>query len=663
MNPSCISLRPAFFAGLSTLLLLPSAAQDPGRPAFPPMSLAREASGKGIPGALGPNVRAVAAWYGKTEEEFRAWCLREASLRADARGRLFYACPGLTQLGATAPMTSSSMITTGSYDDELAFRLHSKPGATRVIYLDFDGHTTSGTNWKAGATLVTPPYDTDGNTASFTATELANIQDIWRRVAEDYAGFDVNVTTQDPGIEALRKSSSTDTAYGIRVCIGGSSSDWYGANAGGVAYLGSFSWSSDTPCYVFEAQLGNGNPKYVAEAASHEAGHTVSLRHDGRLDDPATTTTNEAKEYYEGHGNWAPIMGVGYYRDVVQFSKGDYAFASNTEDDLAVMQNHMPLAPDDHGDGITTATLVGGSSFSRTGIISRRAEADMFGFSTGAGTISLTATPAAVSPNLDIALSLYDGAGNLMTTANPTTLGASLSLSVPAGTYYAAVDGTGTGTAFTAYTDYGSLGHFTLAGSTVATGNQPPVVAVSNSTPVAGIAPVAVAFSSAGTYDPDGSIAAYDWDFGDGSVGSTAANPTHSYSTPGTYYASLVVTDNGGLSSSRMLTITVTGDNRIFVSSVNMTLASNKAGTTAKAAVTIKGIDGQVKSGATVSGVWSGVVSGSSSAITASTGTATLTSPRSKRSGTFTFTVTGVTLSGGTYTPSLNTTSSGTVTR
>jgi PKD repeat protein len=307
--------------------------------------------------------------------------------------------------------------------------------------------------------------------------------------------------------------------------------------------------------------------------------------------------------------------------------------------------------------------MVGGSSFSRTGVVSRRTEADMIGFTTGAGTISLTATPATGSPNLDIALSLYDGAGNLMTTANPSTLGASLSLSVPAGTYYAAVDGAGTGTAFTAYTDYGSLGYFSLTGSTVPTGNQPPVVAVSNSTPVTGIAPFAVAFSSAGTYDPDGSIASYDWDFGDGSAGSTSPNPTHTYSTPGTYYASLVVTDNGGLSSSGMVTITVTGDNRIYVSSVNMTATSNKAGITAKAAVTIMGIDGQVKSGATVTGTWSGVVSGTASATTGSTGTASLTSPRSKRSGSFTFTVTGVTLSGGTYTPSLNKANSGTITR
>jgi hypothetical protein len=75
-------------------------------------------------------------------------------------------------------------------------------------------------------------------------------------VAEDFAGFDVDVTTEDPGVEALRRTTSSDNAHGIRVCMGGSSSDWLGAGAGGVAYIGSFSWSSDTPTYVFTENLG-----------------------------------------------------------------------------------------------------------------------------------------------------------------------------------------------------------------------------------------------------------------------------------------------------------------------------------------------------------------------------------------------------------------------
>lgn len=42
----------------------------------------------------------------------------------------------------------------------------------------------------------------------------------------------------------------------------------YGAGAGGVAYIGSFSWGSDEPAYVFTAQLGPSYAKYIWEAVS-----------------------------------------------------------------------------------------------------------------------------------------------------------------------------------------------------------------------------------------------------------------------------------------------------------------------------------------------------------------------------------------------------------
>ena len=93
------------------------------------------------------------------------------------------------------------------------FGLHSNPGATKCIFLDFDGSTTTGTQWNIGygATIVTPAYDIDNNTSSFSSTELANIREIWERVSEDYLPFNVDVTTEDPGINALIKSNSIGT--------------------------------------------------------------------------------------------------------------------------------------------------------------------------------------------------------------------------------------------------------------------------------------------------------------------------------------------------------------------------------------------------------------------------------------------------------------------
>ncbi len=70
------------------------------------------------------------------------------------------------------------------------------------------------------------------------------------------------------------------------MCIGGSSYDWYGYGAGGVAYVGvayaSCYWCPwYWPAFVFVAQTGDGYPKYVSEAVSHELGHNMGLWHDG----------------------------------------------------------------------------------------------------------------------------------------------------------------------------------------------------------------------------------------------------------------------------------------------------------------------------------------------------------------------------------------------
>jgi len=86
--------------------------------------------------------------------------------------------------------------------------------------------------------------------------------------------------------------------------------------------------------------------------------------------------------------------------------------------------------------------------------------------------------------------------------------------------------------------------------------NQAPT-AVANATPDAGKAPLGVIFSSAGSVDTDGSIVAYEWDFGDGSPVSSAANPSHLYGAEGEYTATLTVTDDDGVSATASLLIDV----------------------------------------------------------------------------------------------------------
>jgi PKD repeat protein len=66
-----------------------------------------------------------------------------------------------------------------------------------------------------------------------------------------------------------------------------------------------------------------------------------------------------------------------------------------------------------------------------------------------------------------------------------------------------------------------------------------------------------VSFDGTSSYDPDGTIVGYAWDFGDGSTGS-GATPTHGYSIAGTYSVKLNVTDNSGSTQVSTQTVTIT---------------------------------------------------------------------------------------------------------
>ena len=620
-----------------------TSAQNAPEPAFPALNLGKGTRGAAIISALGTRLPEVARFYGMAETELGGLCLRDRDLRADRSGRLLYACQGITALAPTAQNAGTNALLT--YPAAETFRLHSKPGMNRVIYLDFNGHTTSSTSWNTnftgGAAFTTPVYNTDGNAASFSEGEQANIQEIWKRVSEDYAAWDVDVTTEEPPLESLRKTTSTDPAYGIRVVIGGSSSQWLGAGAGGVAYMNSFGWNTDTPAFVFPDQLGNGFPKYVAEATSHEVGHTVALNHDGKTD---------GTEYYTGTSAWAPIMGVGYSSTLTQFSRGEYAGANNTENDTADIDGFIPRSADLAGDDILTAVPLSGASVSATGIIQSQADADLYRVDAGAGLLSFNVVPANPDANLDIMLALYNGSGNLIASANPATLEASLSLNVPDGTYYLSVDGTGAA----GYSDYGSLGQFSLTGSVPSPSGSPPVAAASVVGSSSGTAPLPVSFSSSGSFDPEGSALTYDWDFGDGST-SAEPNPSHTYITPGSYRASLVVKDSTGLSRPASLAVAVQSPPLlVYVSNIAMSKTISNRGTRASAVVTIKDAAGNLKSNASVTGTWSGLTTGTSTVKTGSTGTAKFSSAFTKNAGTFTFKVTRVVLNGSVYNANLN---------
>jgi PKD repeat protein len=75
--------------------------------------------------------------------------------------------------------------------------------------------------------------------------------------------------------------------------------------------------------------------------------------------------------------------------------------------------------------------------------------------------------------------------------------------------------------------------------------------------PGTAIAGKPVAFSGTGSTDIGSTLTSYDWKFGDGGVGS-GATLNHTYAHPGSYTASLTVTDAGGSSSTNTKTVVVT---------------------------------------------------------------------------------------------------------
>jgi len=527
--------------GCFLLAVQPAAAQPPG------LSHAR---GHAAIAQLAARLPTVAAQHNMAAARLRELFLSDPYLAVDEADNLLF-IDEFTPDEAAGAGGAAEATTLALQPLSDTFFLHSLPLATKVIYLDFDGHTTTGTSWTSGATIVSAPYSIDADTA-FSATELERIQYIWQRVAEDFLPYGVDVTTQDPGVEALRRLGTGDQAWGQRVVV--SPTNWYNTGAGGVAYIGSFNWSSDTPCFVFTAQLGTGNEKYTAEAATHEAGHTVGLYHDG---------VTGGSAYYSGHNGWAAIMGVGYYQGLVQWSKGEYPGANNAEDDLTIMTGYgFTVRPDDHGDTAASATplvVTNSTSVSGGGIIERPTDTDHFSFLTGAGTVTLNVSGAARSANLDVNAELYNSLGGLMASANSSTsLNASISLLLSAGSYTLVIDGVGNGDLVTGYSDYGSLGEYSISGTIVNPGVAQPPVAVASATLTNGPAPLTVTFSSSGSYDPDGTISAWLWSFGDtNSAGTSVA--THTYAAKGVYTAVLAVTDSAGLSDTDSVAITVTG--------------------------------------------------------------------------------------------------------
>lgn len=353
-----------------------------------------------------------------------------------------------------SPQASSSQLVSAPPVDVTA--LNSRPSSSRVIYLDFDGHTTADSAWVAAggapSSIDSAPFDLDGR-CGYSESELATIYEVWQRVAEDYLPFDVNVTTSDPGVEGLRKTTPSDQAYGQRMVI--SPTNWAGSGVLGIALLGVFDSNVDHPAFVFTSAASA--PKTIAESVSHEAGHTFGLSHDATFATPS---------YYDGHGVWAPIMGrsTSPATPVTQWSKGEYTDANNKEDDLAKIASYVGYRPDDHSGASASATPIAANSVA-DGVIGSTGELDVFAVDVVAGPVEVTVRPTVAAwSNLLASVTVRDPNGVAVSSAPATTAtdwSSTVDLVAPAaGRYTIEVRPIAWLTTSTGFSTYGSLGAY-----------------------------------------------------------------------------------------------------------------------------------------------------------------------------------------------------------
>jgi hypothetical protein len=345
---------------------------------------------------------------------------------------------------------------------------HSKPGAPWTIYLDFDGEFVRSQAWRIFNKL-TQGLTIDADASTFNLDEQAVISRTWGRVAEDWAPFDVNVTTERPAV------ISSTVLWSI---IGRSPRDLgFAPFVGGVSLFncGYMNFGPDTPTFTFWEPFGATDHSTIADVITQENGHMFGLLHDGiRL------PTGVAVEYYVGHGtgptSWGPVMGAPASRNVTQWSRGEYPGAQQVDafgcgifsqqDDVAIIGAKLGFRADDVGNTIATASSL---AVPAIGYLTSTTDVDVYALPR-VSDVRIEITPFRAGEqtdggNLDVAADIVNASGVVVASVDdPNETTATLSALLPPGAHYLRVR-----SSFNPanYPIYDSLGQYTVTGTFV----------------------------------------------------------------------------------------------------------------------------------------------------------------------------------------------------
>ncbi len=338
-----------------------------------------------------------------------------------------------------SPMANRQAVHIGPYKGEDILNLQSKPGSPWVFYLNVSKVTRNG--------------------EPLNGVTKEQMYRAWQSIADQYSFLNMNVTTNVNVYNAAKAANILRT--GVINFV----------NRDGRSYAPLHSFGTTSAGTLFRNPATGFDYGYgIGMTGAHEVGHQMGADHD--RGDPGG-------EYFEGIPayQWCPIMGNYWYgaswaNQLFTWSKGEYASATNFEDDLNIMnvEESVPYVADDNPTSKPIVFGAGGTIDPATnfGQIERTGDTDAFTFTLASpGTLNLRIDPLEYLRMLDVDATIYNASNAVVAHSNLDVHRSAefVNLSLPAGSYRLVIKGGAEGTPSNGFSNYSSLGYYGMKGS------------------------------------------------------------------------------------------------------------------------------------------------------------------------------------------------------